>query len=209
MSLDGDGNSLNADTSLAVSSGLYFPAWASSGTCKIDEGDAPNYMRVIGGSWMKETLEECCTSHFGWNYVDCVGADGGANRSAADAMYYPNWKQGKNECINDGNQPVYMTNNPSVYMYETLEDCCDWYFSWAPNSCLVGEGAAASSSGTPKWYVNWREGTHGVCVQDCPESSNSGSLSCGGFAAPWVSRWDSKSECCSSQKSWDDDCLST
>jgi len=204
MNLNSDGTDVGGGGS-TLPTGKYFPDWLSSGTCKEDEGDAPDYMRGAGSTWMKDTLGDCCSHHFSWNYDDCAGTDGsGSGGSAADGKYYPNWEQGKNECLNDGNQETYMSNNPSVYMYDTLEDCCTWHFSWTLASCLGSAGGVAA--GTEEWYVDWTAGTNGLCVQDCLESNGG---SCGGLAAPWEPLSASKSVCCSTHKSWDDDCLST
>ena len=47
---------------------------------------------------------------------------------------HQNWEGGTDECLNDGNQPVYMTN--SQYMHTTLESCCDSNYFWIYNTCV-------------------------------------------------------------------------
>ncbi len=191
-----------------VATGLFFPDWIKDNTCKLDEGDAPAYMVANPGGWMVSTLEECCSLWYSWRKDDCVGnapagSGGGAapGPSPTSGLYYPNWLQGTNECVNDGNQPQYMTNNPNAYMFSTLDECCKQYYSWTLDTC-----SGTAGTGTLKWYVDWSRGADGACVTDCPTS---GGGTCAGLAMPWDLLWDSKSACCTGRKWWDDDCMTT
>jgi hypothetical protein len=56
------------------STGLYYPDyhWSSTNTCKLDDGDAPTYMKSDPSAWMEDRLEDCCIRYYTWNYYDCM-----------------------------------------------------------------------------------------------------------------------------------------
>ena len=56
------------------STGLYYPDyhWSSTNSCKLDDGDAPTYMKSDPSAWMEDRLEDCCIRYYTWNYYDCV-----------------------------------------------------------------------------------------------------------------------------------------
>lgn len=101
--------------------------------------------------------------------------------------FYPDWKNGSGTCLEDGNEPLYMTNNPS-WIRDSLEECCARYYSWDTNSCMNRKGSGL-------WYA---DEVNEVCVIDC----ESGSI-CGGLAdvSPDKLFGDPKS-CCESQLAW-------
>ena len=68
-----------------------------------------------------------------------------------------NWEGGTYECLNDGNQPAYMTNSQNMYMHATLQSCCDFNYSWTLNTCLAGNWAPAT--GTSWWCIYWDIGS--------------------------------------------------
>lgn len=90
--------------------------------------------------WMFDTLVECCTVNFGWNYAECIGSEpGGApTPTTTPGLYYPDWLGDEKICKNDNGQPVYMTNNPSLWMFDTLDECCSEHFSWNYNTVSRG-----------------------------------------------------------------------
>ena len=47
----------------------------------------------------------------------------------------PAW-QGEDTCKGDGKQPDYMTNSPSTWMTQTLEECCLKNFPWNYEYCV-------------------------------------------------------------------------
>lgn len=51
---------------------MYFPDWAEISGCKVDEGDAPNYMRSDPRAFMERTLAGCCKRYFGWKFEECL-----------------------------------------------------------------------------------------------------------------------------------------
>mmetsp|Transcript_10322 Transcript_10322/g.22982 ORF Transcript_10322/g.22982 Transcript_10322/m.22982 type:complete len:597 (-) Transcript_10322:109-1899(-) len=183
-----------------VGTGLYFPDWLGMDICELDNDGsvAPDYMSSNPNGWMKSTLDDCCMSYYQWNYDVCFG--NGGTTSAASWLYYPNWSGGTNECLDDGNQPAYMTNYQSMHMHTTLESCCEFNYSWDIDTCMAGSGVVAT--GISRWYINWNIGD-GECVQDCTV----GTGSCGGLAHAWNMLYNSQLECCHGAKWWDEDCF--
>jgi hypothetical protein len=103
------------------------------------------------------TLDKCCTTHFGWNLSGCLGNERGI---CARLLFYPDWenKYGNTGCIDDGNEPKYMTENPLNYLFQNLADCCAQHYSWDQSTCLGSAGTVNSN----KWYPDF-VGTVGTC----------------------------------------------
>ena len=61
-----------------------------------------------------------------WNYNSCIGsASGPAPIQTTSSLYYPDWLGTSDICVNDGNEPAYMSQNPIMWMHSTLEACCE------------------------------------------------------------------------------------
>eukprot|EP00804_Cyclotella_cryptica_P012777 CCRYP_010560-RD/>CCRYP_010560-RD protein AED:0.28 eAED:0.28 QI:394/1/1/1/0.91/0.84/13/21/1008 len=134
-------------------SSLYYPLFDGVGSCVNDGNQPPHY----SSSDMFDNKEDCCEKHFSWN-SNCVSLSSASIDSSSTTttaatsissssskgalpMYYP--KEGF--CVNDGNQPSYLT--PSE-LFETEEDCCLYHYSWNSN-CLNLENAMIESSSPP------------------------------------------------------------
>jgi hypothetical protein len=48
------------------------------------------------------------------------------------SLYYPDFVNQKNGCINNGFEPAYMKNNPEYYMFSSKAECCDSWYSYDP-----------------------------------------------------------------------------
>ena len=107
----------------------------------------------------------------------------------ADAAFYPDWHGENTGCLNDGNQPDWVTANALYYISDTLEECCIKFYQWNYVECT------GLKPGTGKWYMQY---STGKCVKDCEDQTD-----CGGYAADWDNLWDSKMTCCLKQKWWD------
>lgn len=64
-------------------------------------------------------------------------------------------------CINDGHEPLYMKQNPSLWIYAKLEDCCDRYYGWIKRECMGLEDVP-----TGLFYPNWEEQGSVKCLND-------------------------------------------
>jgi len=105
--------------------------------------------------------------------------------------YYPDWKSYSGTCLNDGYEPTYMKSSPSYWLRDTLEGCCDAYYSgFNRPKCMNDQGSG-------KWYVDH---TSTKCRTDCKEGGGS---TCGGISA--VSDdliFTDPIDCCENELSW-------
>ena len=165
--------------STSSSSGTsYYADWLGDDTCKND-GGAPPYMVQNPTLWLYDTLAECCAAHYAWKSNECLGTT-----TTPSGLYYPDWSGDNEGCLNDGNEPAYMTQYSTLWMHATLQSCCDEHYSWNLSLCLGSSG----SSGSNKWYMDWNENK---CVQDC-----TGASPCGGLAETWDLVYDTQDKCC-------------
>ena len=105
-------------------------------------------------------------------------------------VWYPDWQGGTNACLNDGDEPLYMTKGS--YTETTQELCCKRYYLWNLNACMGTTGAVIV--GTAKWYVDY-EG--GKCQQDCADASTpAGCTRFGGLAAGSDTLYEDETKCC-------------
>lgn len=173
-----------------IPSGLYYPDWEGVDTCIMD-GNEPDYMRANSeGFYLFVELADCCKIHYSWDFDNCVGID-----LIPSGLYYPDWEGDNEGCKNDGGEPSYMVNDPTAWMYETLEKCCEERYSWDKDSCL-GAGISTPTAGSNNWYVDYYE-NGSTCVQDCD-----GAVPCGGRANSWDTLYKSAKVCCEKQLSW-------
>jgi len=60
-------------------------------------------------------------------------------------MYYPDWAFHSGTCLEDGNEPFHMKTNPNVWLFKSLEECCDRYYSgWNKNTCIDSNPKAST-----------------------------------------------------------------
>jgi len=178
---------------------LFYPDWTGANDSCRNGGGQPTYMNNNVGSWMFKTLAECCAAHFSSassKTSTCVGAGSTPTKTpgtvTGNEKYYPDWS--KSLCINDGEQPSYMTSNQEIWMYDSLKECCDTRFTWNSAACV---SSASPTSGTNKYYMDFGKQK---CVKDCE-----GTL-CGGLASPWDILYDSLKACCAQRNWWNDKC---
>jgi hypothetical protein len=50
----------------------------------------------------------------------------GTSPTSTSGLYYPDWEGANNGCLNDGNAPAYIVSNPSLWMFSTLDACCEY-----------------------------------------------------------------------------------
>jgi len=192
---------------------MYFPDWDSTdNVCKTGGGQPP-YMNNSPDIWMHDTLAECCSANYAWNYATCIGSaptptattpaattPTATTPSATPALYYPDWLSNDYGCSNDNGQPSYMTNSPSFWMHSTLEACCNKNYSWNYDACMGTASSGTPTPGTNKYYLSW---TADTCVQDC-----NGASPCGGRADSWDPLYSTLKTCCQEANWWNDDCKS-
>jgi hypothetical protein len=84
--------------------------------------------------------------------------------TCARAYWYPDWEGNNDGCVRDGDEPIYMTENPTQYLFKTKAECCTEHYSWNQATCMGGASAASSASGN-KYYADWTSGDE-TCKND-------------------------------------------
>ena len=174
---------------------LYYPDWhGGSGKCVAD-GNEPAYMNTNSEFYFFNNLQDCCRAFYLFDFNNCAGvvADDSTD------LYYPDWGDSAHVCKADGNQPMYMTQNPSSWMFSTLEKCCKQHYWWNYDECMGNEEPDVVEDA--KFYMVW--GSTGKCVQDCAVGAGE---KCGGRANFWDQLFDSQSQCCSEMNWWNPSC---
>ena len=60
----------------------------------------------------------------------------GTTSSTSTGKYYPDWL-GDDTCKNDGSAPEYMILNPTMWLHDTLSDCCKVCLAIYPIECVL------------------------------------------------------------------------
>jgi hypothetical protein len=87
--------------------------------------------------------------------------------------------------------------NLVTWLFDTIESCCDRYYSWDQLNCVSNSGGSILPSFTGKFYVNH---VKQMCQQDCPDGEGEGR--CGGPVDSWSTLYDTAKECCEKKLSW-------
>jgi len=157
-------------------------------TCK--NGIAPGYMQG-DGSFLHESLAECCETHFTNFYHLCAGSTVG---------FYPNWSGGTGiKCSNNNETiPIYMKQASGTYQHDTIEECCENYFKWDMDDCIVKSGGKLANVAQNEWYVDFEKKTcKQNCLQDTGETQYGvAGLNCGGLAPMWERLYPTVQDCC-------------
>lgn len=166
---------------------LFYPDWSPGGAGCLNDGDHPPYMAANPSGYLFSTSASCCSQHFGWNYDACIGAGLGI---CARALFYPDWGGADEGCLDDGNEPPYMTDNAMYYMFSQLADCCQEHYGWNYDTCI----GASSNVNNGQYYPDFSNTDH-VCRND-------------GAQPPYMnnspSHWmhDTLAECCNTNYLW-------
>jgi hypothetical protein len=171
----------------------WYPDWANEGNdakCHLDD-NVPNYMRQDPSSWIYPDVDSCCERYYNYAQDECIIASGGT-APVAVSKWYPAWAKEGNDskCIFGADAPSYMKIQAAIWLYDDASACCERYYGYAMNTCLVASGGSPSAIAMAKWYVKWDTET---CVKNCEDSSD---LSCGGLAESWDELFDDPDTCC-------------
>jgi hypothetical protein len=86
--------------------------------------------------------------------------------------------QSGEKCYQDSVVP---TEDLSVQLYDSIEDCCAYGLSWMSDAaCLSASGISVTGLGSTSFYIQDEK-----CAQDCE-----GAAPCGGFANTWDFKFD-------------------
>ena len=98
---------------------------------------------------------------------------------------------GSGTCLQDGKEPGYMRINPTEWLSNSLEGCCDKYYSgWNKNKCVNEEGSGL-------WYVNHE---NNQCVVDCEQGN--GPLCGGVISSITEDLFAEPKSCCETHLGW-------
>lgn len=135
----------------------YRPSYAYDGAVTemcVLAGREPKYMRDQSDIWLFASLEECCQQHFWWSMSSCTSTGGdqgeaGQTNSGTflEKPFYPVFLQTQPECAGDGQQPDYMFNN-DLYMFATVDECCNEYFMWADTGVCIANSVVVAIPNT-------------------------------------------------------------
>jgi len=102
--------------------------------------------------------------------LEVISPDGvSTGPSSSTGLYFPDWENNSGTCV-QGEAPLYMQLNPEVWLYDSLEGCCNRYYGgFNLKGCL-------NNNGSGMWYVSY---SLGKCVTDCEEGQGG---PCGGLA---------------------------
>mmetsp|Transcript_25700 Transcript_25700/g.44898 ORF Transcript_25700/g.44898 Transcript_25700/m.44898 type:complete len:1663 (+) Transcript_25700:1-4989(+) len=173
---------------LALSS-IWYPAWTTGKYC-LNDGEQPYYMKYNGGSWLFNNRDGCCSRYYSYEYIACMGVE-----NAGALGYYPSWDSAQ-ICVNNTDVPDYMRLNPSQWVYDDIDSCCERYYNWNHADCVTKSGGNSTATATLKWYVNHEDE---ICEQDCPVD---GGGPCGGLVPSWKTLFETVISCCENRLSW-------
>ena len=64
------------------------------------------------------------------------------------SLYYPDWENEEQICVNDGADPTYMKKiQRDNYLYRSKEECCETHFWWRVAQCMQNEHPLYVSDG--------------------------------------------------------------
>ena len=183
----------------------YYPDWVDHAQKCVNDGKAPDYIKLNPTAWTHATLAACCDKHFSWNKAECYGDTQDEISGYDETFYYPDWMNA-HTCVNDGNADTYMKQDAAHWFFPTLEKCCERWYAYDRNACLTAgsnDDGYLTSLGTNKWYVDW---TQMVCVKDCVKTD--ANELCGGLVNTWDMLHATYAECCENKLSWNRiDCI--
>lgn len=113
--------------------------------------------------------------------------------------WYPNWGKNEDTCKNDGHYEVYMKQGS--FIKSTLEDCCNSYYWWTVEECLILGGAHSSNVGSEEFYVDYGSLS---CKQSCLKKDASATKNCGGLVPQWEESFKKAEDCCATKLFWVD-----
>ncbi len=119
---------LGIDDGVDTGSELYYPSWENGeDVCKSD-GNQPEWMNA--SDYMVETLEDCCSSFFGYKYKECMGS--------YTHKWYIDWVT--YTCVEDCEDGPSCGGMAMSYdqLYEDIESCCKSPgMQWREDECLA------------------------------------------------------------------------
>lgn len=87
-----------------------------------------------------------------------------------------------------------------TFFRSSLEDCCNQYYSWMFNQCMMDGGADPEDYITGEFYVDFESGS---CKQSClKDMCGASEMNCGGLAESWQQTYEDAESCCEERLFW-------
>lgn len=86
-------------------------------------------MRANPTGYLHSIAEDCCKAHYQWDIATC------RMNSLGEPLFYPLFDSEMGGCKNDGLEPFYIKRYEG-YFFDTLEGCCETYFSFSLAECV-------------------------------------------------------------------------
>ena len=147
------------------------------------------FVTILASNVDPQTLSVSPTCLVAWG---AVGApETVVSQPADNGVFYPDWKYDSGTCLQDGKEPGYMRINPTQWLSNSLEGCCDKYYSgWNKNKCMNEEGSGL-------WYVDHENNR---CVVDCEQGN--GPLCGGVISSITEDLFAEPKSCCETHLGW-------
>ncbi|KAL3798157.1 hypothetical protein HJC23_005718 [Cyclotella cryptica] len=179
---------------------LWYPDWEGVNAGCLQDGNEPFYMTRNG--YLFNVRSDCCDQFYWWNYDACMSINTGTAStivSPVSALYYPDWEGANAGCLNDGKEPEYIANNPTLWMYKTLSECCKVTIAGSSPKCMSAATAPTPTASVPLpgsglYYPDW-EGANTGCLNDGQEPEYMASN-------PTLWMYTTLSECCEMNYAW-------
>jgi hypothetical protein len=83
-------------------------------------------MTQNSGAFLFTSKKDCCEEHYSFAIDKCIGGE----TATSGTKYYPDWDNGAvaETCSNDGNAPDYMVAAENLWLFDDLDDCCEYTF---------------------------------------------------------------------------------
>lgn len=120
--------------------------------------------------------------------------------------YYPDWIGHKIRCLHDGNEPLYMTNNPDHWMFINPLHCCGQWFGYDTENCVSDsvdgiDVATLYNARSPLlFFPDWRPDR-----QTCRNDTFAPTYM---YESPSTWLFESFEACCQVNFAWNSDCSS-
>ena len=140
---------------------------------------------LVEEAWvvLHDSAEDCCAHEYSWMSNELCAA-----RSTHSTLS-KFWADKTNaKCQDD---LVVPTEDLSMALYESIEDCCLYGLSWlSKGACFSssGSGMDLTGLGSNKYYIDY---VKEQCAQDCD-----GPAPCGGLAQQWNILYETAEQCC-------------
>lgn len=63
-----------------------------------------------------------------WGKIEAKPDMGIGSAGAGAGSFYPDWENDSGTCLEDGNEPQYMAQDPAMWLLDSIIECCLRFF---------------------------------------------------------------------------------